>query len=117
MGNWEGRALSQLMIDNQAMVDKLYQNPMEFCFPDGECFAEFEKRVLAAVSSIRANHDNGSIVIVTHGGVCRMILGNVLGVPPENWLKISQDYACINILEWYNDSPTVRKINYSDLPL
>jgi len=113
MGSWEGRAIVEVSMEYPELIDCLYKNPIEFAYPNGESFAAFEKRVLTALSTIRSRHSNDSFAIVAHGGVCRMILGQALGMAPQNWLRISQDYGCINVIDWYDDRPIVRKVNYS----
>jgi len=45
-----------------------------------------------------------NIAIVAHGGVNRIILCHLLGIPLENIFRIEQDNACVNIIElWDND--------------
>jgi len=113
MGSWEGRTIAEISTEYPELMDCLYKNPIEFGYPNGESFAAFEKRVLTALSTIRSIHSNGAFAIVAHGGVCRIILGNALGIASQNWLRLSQDYGCINVIDWYDGSPVVRKVNYS----
>jgi broad specificity phosphatase PhoE len=58
-------------------------------------------------------HPRGEIALVAHGGVCRAIIGEVLGVPIRNWLRIAQRHGCLNVLTWYESQPMVELLNYS----
>jgi alpha-ribazole phosphatase/probable phosphoglycerate mutase len=63
------------------------------------------------LEDLLSQHANERVVLVTHGGVCRVIIGNVLGVPPSNWLRLAQDYGCLNVIEWYDGNPMLRLLN------
>ncbi|KAF5033768.1 Histidine phosphatase superfamily [anaerobic digester metagenome] len=38
------------------------------------------------------------LAIVAHGGVNRVLLCRILGMPLENLFRLEQHYACINVL-------------------
>ncbi len=52
-----------------------------------------------------------NIAIVSHGGVNRVILCHVLGISLENIFRIEQDYAAVNIIEFWDRYPVVKLIN------
>jgi alpha-ribazole phosphatase/probable phosphoglycerate mutase len=56
-------------------------------------------------------HKSGEVVLVAHGGVCRAIIGSVLGIPAKNWLRLSQAYACLNVIDWYDGNPILQLLN------
>jgi len=60
--------------------------------------------------SVSLTHPN--IAIVSHGGVNRIILCHLLGIPLENIFRIEQDYAAFNIIEFYENYPVVKLINH-----
>ena len=51
------------------------------------------------------------IAIVVHGGVNRIILCHLLGIPLENIFRIDQDYGALNIIEFWEKYPVVKLIN------
>jgi broad specificity phosphatase PhoE len=52
-----------------------------------------------------------NIAIVSHGGINRVILCHLLGIPLENIFRVEQDYGCLNIVEMW-DYPVVKNINF-----
>ena len=66
---------------------------------------------MKAVDQLLMMHGNGQVVLVVHGGVCRTLIGTALGIPAKNWLRLSQDYACLNVIDWYNHSPSLQLLN------
>jgi len=54
---------------------------------------------------------NQIIIVVAHGGVNRVILAELLGMPLENIFRIEQDYACVNIIDFHDGYPVVKGFN------
>jgi len=50
-------------------------------------------------------------IIVAHGGVNRIILCELLGIPLENIFRIEQEHGAINIIEFHDNYPVVKLVN------
>jgi broad specificity phosphatase PhoE len=80
----------------------------------GESFGDLQARVLPAYQALVANRSWQRLLIVAHGAVNRVILGDVLGVGLESFGHLEQDPACINIFDL--DEPgygIIRLLNYT----
>jgi alpha-ribazole phosphatase len=123
MGQWEGRTMASLCDEAPQLVARLFDDPASFEYPGGESFACFTARVLKAVDQLLMTHKSGEVVLVAHGGVCRVIIGSALGIPAKNWLRLAQDYSCLNVIDWYDGNPILQLLNlgyggvWSDKPL
>jgi alpha-ribazole phosphatase len=113
MGAWEGRTLSSLNDEAPEQVALLFDDPASFEYPDGESFADFTMRIKMALDQLALTHSHGEIALVAHGGVCRAIIGGVLGMPMRNWLRLTQDYGCLNVITWYDLHPMLELLNLS----
>ncbi len=113
MGHWEGLTMKRVHDENPELVAQLFADPASFQYPGGESFATFTTRIQNALDDLLSTHPNDRVALVTHGGVCRVIIGTVLGVPPSNWLRLAQDYGCLNVIEWYDGNPMLRLLNSS----
>jgi alpha-ribazole phosphatase len=111
MGAWEGCTLSFLNDEAPEQVASLFNDPASFGYPGGESFAGFTIRIQSALDQLLLTHPNGKIVLVTHGGVCRAIIGGVLGMPMRNWLRLAQGYGCLNVITWYETYPMLELLN------
>ena len=111
MGDWEGKAVADLNHNYPDLVASFFAEPLDFVFPAGEAFKEFVTRITRAVASILEAHE-GDVALITHAAVCRAILGRALQAPPKTWLRIHQDFGCINVVEWSGELPAIRLINY-----
>jgi len=111
MGEWEGRTVASLHDDAPQLVEQLFADPALFKYPHGESFADFTARVRGALDQLMISHDSDDVALIAHGGVCRAIIGSALGIPTKNWLRLAQDYGCLNVIDWYDHNPTVRLLN------
>ena len=111
MGEWEGRTFAALHDEAPGLVTQLFNDPASFVYPHGESFAVFTARIRVALDQLLTTHDGSNIALITHGGVCRVIVGDALGMPTQNWLRLAQDYGCVNLVDWYDRNPTVKLLN------
>lgn len=111
MGDWEGRTVSALHSEAPQLVERLFADPDSFKYPEGESFADFTARVGSAFDQLLTSHSGEEIALIAHGGVCRTIIGTALGMPMKNWLRLAQDYGCLNVIDWYGHYPTLRFLN------
>ena len=111
MGEWEGRTMASLQDEAPELVARLFDDPAPFEYPGGESFVCFTARVLKALDRLLMTHNSGEVVLVAHGGVCRAIIGSALGIPAKNWLRLSQDYSCLNVIDWYDGNPLLQLLN------
>jgi probable phosphoglycerate mutase len=99
MGDWENVPMAYI----QSHFPKLYaqrgENLEHFTPPNGESFHVMAKRVRDAFDAI-THHASGTILIVAHAGVNRMILSQILGIAINDMFSIDQPYACVNELTW-----------------
>ena len=67
--------------------------------PDGEYFADTEKRVSAALRSIILDYQWNTALVVAHEGVNRIALGWMTGGGLKTIPSFEQDLACINVID------------------
>jgi alpha-ribazole phosphatase len=69
------------------------------------------RRAEAALTAILDRHRGQNLALVAHGGINRVILCHLLGVPLANIFRIEQDLACFNIIEFWDQLPVVKLLN------
>ncbi len=73
-GEWENRSVDTVMAEQS--ISQLWQDPMNFCAPQGEPTAALQQRTLHAWQHLLKEHQGKRILVVTHGGVIRMLAQN-----------------------------------------
>jgi len=97
-GDWEGMTSQQIMAQDAQRLSAYWQNPATTTPPNGETLVAFESRVISAWQHLLAQHHHGHLLIVTHGGVMRIILRHVLEMPQHALFSVDVPYACLSRL-------------------
>jgi alpha-ribazole phosphatase/probable phosphoglycerate mutase len=112
-GAWEGMSFEEIQERYPEEFKAWIENPLLFSPVRGESTVEVRERVVKAFHEIIENHHGEHIAIVAHGGTNRVILCHVTGIPLENIFRIEQDYGALNIIEFWDNYPVVKLINFT----
>ncbi len=110
-GVWEGMSFDEIKEKYPDTFNAWTENPLQFSPIEGESTIEVKDRALKAFNEITERHNSGNIAVVAHGGINRVILCELLGIPLENIFRIEQDFAALNVIELW-EYPVVKHINY-----
>ncbi len=113
-GLWEGMTFEEISRHWPEAFENWKADPLRFHPPEGESTLQVRDRVMKATEEILTRHKGEEVIIVAHGGVNRVLLCEFLGLDLRNIFRIEQDFACLNIVEIYQDGiPVVRRLNYT----
>ena len=112
LGVWEGLSVDEVRERFPGRYEARGRNMAGFRPPGGESFADVQRRAWAAFEAATAELDE-PVAIVAHGGVNRVLLCRILGMPLENLFRLEQDYACVNILHCANNEYRTCMVNTS----
>jgi alpha-ribazole phosphatase/probable phosphoglycerate mutase len=115
-GELEGRTYDEIAVSMPDLYAAWMTQPTRVRFPGGEGYPDLERRALRAVRKLRQELPDGTIVVVTHGGIVRAILADVLGIPDDRIFRIAVDPASLSIVDWVDDVPTVVALNHRTYP-
>jgi alpha-ribazole phosphatase len=87
------------------------QRPTEVTFPDAEPFAAMTARVRGAIADLQSARRHAATVVVSHGGVNRIVLADALGLPLPAMFRIGQDYGGISVIDYFEGGAVVRMMN------
>lgn len=111
-GDWEGLKLAEVRKRFPRELEERQADLLNFQIPGGgESIAVFSQRILACFEQIRSEQNGNDFAMVVHGGVNRVILCDALKLDLSNMFRIHQDYGCLNIIDYFNDSTVVRLVN------
>lgn len=113
MGLWDGKDFQEIRWVFPEEFKKRGIDIVNYQTPGGESFAQCADRVIAALNNILADVF-GSILIVGHAGVNRIIISWAMESPMGNMFRIRQDYGCLNILRLSDSNKRVELLNHKD---
>ncbi len=102
-GEWEGKYIKDVLASNGEQVRAVYQNPYSARKPGGESIAEVADRVYRCLDSLSEQHDNETIIVVSHGLAIATILCKVRNLPLEMAIKNIPENTGIEIIQWKNE--------------
>jgi len=111
LGRWEGWTFDEMQAREPEVVGLWLADPAAFVCPEGEGLEELRRRALPVLAAVVARHRGQRIAIVAHGGTNRVILGEALGVPLGEILRIGQDYGAWSLVEYGPDAAVVHAVN------
>lgn len=81
IGDWEGAGFEEIVSGDEDLARRFReQEPMFSLAPGGESGEQLRARVVPAVESLLERVADGTVVVMTHGGVINAYLGHVMGV-------------------------------------
>ena len=94
-GDWEGRSAADLMLTDERGLGLFWADPYSFTPPQGEPVADFSARVLAAVERLQRAHAGERVLLISHGGVMRLLLAQARGLPREQLLQVEVGHGSL----------------------
>jgi broad specificity phosphatase PhoE len=96
-GDWAGKTVKSRR--RLKAWREIQNNPSQFRFPGGETFVECQQRIVGEIEFLRTQHAPQDIVIcVSHADPLKLLVAHYLGLPLDNFQRLSIDPASITIL-------------------
>jgi len=109
-GLWEGKDFSEIEKNNPERVRVWIENPEGFCFPEGECRADFILRVERFKAMMRGLPDE-KVLVISHGGVIRHLICSYLGLSFEKYLLFNIHEAQFTTLDCFAEGGVLTGLN------
>jgi broad specificity phosphatase PhoE len=111
LGQWEGLNTAEIEHRFPEAWALWTKEPRWDVVPGGEGEKAFEARVNQELDSILARHENGDVLIVTHGGVIQVALHRVIGRSNHGLFPFRIENASISTIEKRNGRFVVSGVN------
>jgi alpha-ribazole phosphatase len=94
-GVWEGQSAAVLMETDAEALGLFWADPYSFTPPQGEPVSDFAERVLGAVARLHQAYAGERVLLISHGGVMRLLLAQARGLPREQLLNVEVAHAAL----------------------
>ncbi|CAE7822262.1 ribA [Symbiodinium microadriaticum] len=95
-GDWDGMPATEWRKIAAEQFRAFRKDLSALAPPNGESFLQFRDRVLSAWNQLSQYEDGAHLLLVTHGGVMRVILPTVLGMPLNRSFPLHIPFACFS---------------------
>ncbi len=100
-GEWDGVDREILWRDYEEELTLFRTDPLQFTAPGGEPFVDFKQRILKAWQGLVQKPDGSHILLLTHGGIFRIVLPAILQIQAHGTNHFQIPYACFSRIEIY----------------
>ncbi len=114
LGDWEGLDIKQIQKQYPEELEARWSDIANYRINGGETLGELAERIIPVFQEIIGKHQGREVCVISHGGVNRVFLAKLLGMPLDRIFRLDQEYACLNLIDVFEDGiPLVRGINQS----
>jgi len=99
-GNWEGHALQEIERIDPETYRQWREEPHLAKLPGGESLDDVRFRAMAALEWVIKKHPEGSVVLISHRVVNKVLICGILGIDNSHFWQIAQDTAAINLIQY-----------------
>ncbi|MES9928729.1 MAG: histidine phosphatase family protein, partial [Candidatus Thiodiazotropha sp. 6PDIVS] len=104
-GDWEGHSGDELRARDPNLLSRFYHDPINNRPAGAESLDSFSIRVQQAVNQVISEHAGKHILILTHAGVIRTILTQLLNAPLASMYRLSIGTASISRIQIDEERP------------
>lgn len=108
-GEWTGRSISQLR--RTKLWRRVMFAPSNVRFPGGESLLEVQGRAVDATLDIAARHARGTVLVVSHADVIRLLVAHLAGMHADHLQRLSIDTASITAVSISDGFPRLLTVN------
>jgi len=108
-GEWTGRSIAQLR--RTKLWRTVMHAPSLARFPGGESLLEVQTRAVEAALDIAREHPRGTVVVVSHADVVRLLLAHAAGAHPDHLHRWSVDTGSISAVSLGGGTPRLLAVN------
>ena len=98
-GAWDGRSAAEIAAADAGALENFWRDPVACPPPQAEPLLSFQARVLAAWRELPVRFPGQRVLLVTHGGVMRIILCHLQQRPLSELLSLSVPHAALHRIE------------------
>ncbi len=102
-GAWEGQSLSVLLETDKARLEQFWRDPLHSPPPQGESLQLLQTRVIVALNDLLERYRGEHLLLITHGGVIRILLAHVLVMPLHAVMRLEVPHAALSRIQIYSE--------------
>jgi probable phosphomutase (TIGR03848 family) len=108
-GEWTGRSIAQLT--RTRLWRTVMHAPSNARFPGGESLLEVQARAVDAALEVAGEHPRGTVAVVSHADVIRLLLAHVAGAHPDHLHRWSVETGSISAVSLDGGVPRLLAVN------
>ena len=104
-GSWQGMPIEQIAQEQGEALARFWADPVQHPPPGAETFAAFYERLGAALDQVAAESTGRRMLVITHGGVIRLLRCRVERRSYGDMASLEVPHASLHALSWAQAIP------------
>ena len=109
---WEGLNFEEIAAQYPDNMEVWKNDPLKNGAPGGENISEFAARINSFFDQLLEEHKGEKLIVVTHGGVIKIYLREVLSMKSKSFKQFQIDNTSLTELKFYDDNAILTKLNF-----
>ncbi len=110
-GAWEGLSFPEVQARWPEAVERWVRDEAGFAPPQGESLRAAWARGQEALKALLNLHRGQALLVIGNCTLNRAGLALALPLPPEEGLRLEQDYARLSVVEFYGEEGVIKALN------
>lgn len=102
-GDWDGQLIADVHEHSAETIKQYWRDPFTVTPPNAEPMKVFYQRVVTGFEQLIKQHRGQHLLLVTHGGVIRMLLSYISQAQQLSMLRYDVPYASFSRIAIYHD--------------
>ncbi len=107
-GDWEMQAWDAIP---REIFDVWANDYAHLSPPNGESFSQLHQRAKSFIEEVGSHSHGKNIAVITHGGVIRAMLAEVLNMPLKGLFRMAIDHASVTQISFDDVVPRIQFVN------
>jgi broad specificity phosphatase PhoE len=112
-GAWTGLGWQQVREQFQVEPFEWLHKLEQATIPEAESVQQFRDRVEPCLQQILREHSGQTVAVVCHGGVIRMMLAILLGLPLPKTATFDIEYASLTEVHHHSHKTEIQRLNFT----
>lgn len=108
VGEWEGKSYLELKKNQPDEYNRWLQDPIRSSPPGGESIEDVYRRAGVVLKGLIAEKFGRKIALVTHAGIIRSAIIEALGMPVDNFWRISVPTGSVSRIDYTSNYATLQ---------
>ena len=110
-GVWEGLSRSEVKSRYPDIFSIWERTPEMVKIPNAETLNDVKERAIQGLNIILSGYYDGTVIVISHGLVNKVLLCAVLGLNNSHFWKVKQDNGALNVFEYSDRGSKVFLMN------
>lgn len=102
-GDWDGQLIADVHQHSSELITQYWRDPFTVTPPNAEPTSEFYQRVTQGLERVIKQYRGQHVLLVTHGGVIRMLLSYIAQAQQLSMLRYDVPYASFSRIAIFHD--------------